>query len=183
MSITPVLALRCALQLFPGASTASHEGCSSLSSCCSSFSICVTWMMSETSVATMGDRKIMLMVPISWLKCLFYFCCGPANTRCCYFYFHSQWPICCLLHIEIVLLWSFANCLILSLARIPEGFSVVKWGELYFCTLIVKLWVPDLLKLFGPGAQFLVVLGCVPWFCWACFVLPARKWGDVKNCS
>lgn len=183
MSIRYVLALHCALQLFSGVSTASHEGCSSLSYHSSSFSICVTWMRPETSTDTMGDRKIMLMIPISWLNCLFKFCCGPANTQCCYFYLHSQWPVCCLLYIEIVLLWALAYYLILSLRRILEGFSMMKLGEQYFCTLLVKLWVPETHKLFGPGARLLAMLGHVPWFCWACVALPARKWGDVKNCS
>lgn len=177
MSIRYVLALRCALQLFSGVSTASHEGCSSLSSHCSSFSICVTWMRPEASTDTMGDRKIMPMIPISWLNCLFKFCCGPANTQCCYFYLHSQWPVCRRLFIEIVLLWALAYCLILSLPRIPE---VSQWWHEGNSISAPYSWSFECQR---HTSSLGLVLGRVPWFCWACVALPARKWGNVKNCS
>lgn len=61
--------------------TASHKACSSLSSHGGSSSTCVTWMRLETQSAPVGDRKLTLIVPVSWWNSLVYFFCwDPVNT-------------------------------------------------------------------------------------------------------
>lgn len=97
--------------------------CSSLSSCGSSFSTCVTWMRLETWTDAVGDCKLMLMVPISWWNSLVYFFCwllGLLLFSVVYLFSSVCLKV-------VILLWFLASCLILSPPRIFENFLVLNW--------------------------------------------------------
>lgn len=86
------------------------------------------------------------------------------------------------MHLEIVVLWFPASCLILSSPGIAEAL-VVNWGGAVFPYHTWKLLVLRPEKLSRPDILLLAMLSPAACFCWAYTAPSARKWRDIQDCS